>query len=149
MKSCHYSHSAVAACSNIVAGRHVPEWKQILTRRLVYMLFGAYTLMMLQPVMPVIIDGMAHTFWNSRHMLTVHEEHGKFHVHQELANTSRQSEKERLSGNYKYEIECCLNAAVTLQPSLQQVYATVVAYPNYLCYYPSSCTAMDYPPPRA
>lgn len=58
---------------------------------LVYMLLSVYTLAVIKPVLPLLADAIEHTFNQSGHLLTVHYENGKYHVHQEMV---KDAEKE-------------------------------------------------------
>lgn len=58
-------------------------------------LLVAYTLFLLKPVMPVIIDGLAHAFWKNVHVAVVHKVNGKEHVHYELKKVAAENEKHK------------------------------------------------------
>lgn len=70
----------------------------------VYIFLYSYALALFKPIMPVVEDMIAHTFFKMEHLATVHFENGKYHVHMQLANEARQqspakgtaSEKEAL-----------------------------------------------------
>ena len=47
--------------------------------------------MLLKPVMPSVADLLAHTFWYSQHMATVHFENGKYHVHYQYIEESKKN----------------------------------------------------------
>ncbi|HAO47748.1 MAG TPA: hypothetical protein PLZ45_16265, partial [Ferruginibacter sp.] len=45
----------------------------------------------LRPLSPYITDGIAHIFYYTQHMATVHYENGKFHVHKEVADDEKKN----------------------------------------------------------
>lgn len=60
-------------------------------RQVATLLLVCYAALLLRPLLPVLQDGMAHMFWNSEHMATVHYENGKYHVHVEIAKSEENS----------------------------------------------------------
>jgi hypothetical protein len=49
-------------------------------RILVYLLCCAYTISLVKPVIPFFADTMAHIFWYSEHVATVHKTDGAYHL---------------------------------------------------------------------
>ena len=49
----------------------------------------AYTLLLLKPAMPVIVDNMEHTFNTAEHFRIVHSHGGKEHVHYWMEKNAR------------------------------------------------------------
>ena len=47
-----------------------------------------------KPVLPLVNDLLAHTFWKTEHIITVHHENGKDHVHHELKKISDQNNED-------------------------------------------------------
>lgn len=60
-----------------------------------------FALVMLKPVMPYISDTVAHVFWYSQHMATVHLENGKFHVHKETVEANQKNSTEKNNAIFK------------------------------------------------
>jgi hypothetical protein len=108
---------------------------------------GCYILLMFKPVVPIIADIFAHTFNEQQHILLVHEVHGKFHIHQELANAGQQSEHEK-SNEQKAGIEEYINET----PLIFQIFLTshlFGTYLTYIDYYPiTHYRDAHYPPPQ-
>ena len=65
----------------------------------------AYTMLMLKPVMPIIVDGMAHTFWANVHVRTVHTHNGKEHVHYELRKAVGESDRDKAGLTLKFSAD--------------------------------------------
>lgn len=57
-------------------------------KQLAILLLLCYTLVWLRPLVPVVSNWLAHTFWLSEHITTVHYENGHYHVHYELKEIS-------------------------------------------------------------
>jgi hypothetical protein len=51
----------------------------------IYTFFYVYCFGLIKPVMPIVNDVLAHTFYKMQHLASVHLENGKYHVHSELA----------------------------------------------------------------
>jgi hypothetical protein len=49
---------------------------------------------MCKPVLPLVNDILAHTFWKTEHIITVHHENGKDHLHYELKKISDQNNED-------------------------------------------------------
>lgn len=119
-------------------------------RKIGWVLIIAYTLVMMKPVLPVVADAMAHTFWKSQHMLVVHEVNGKFHVHTEMAQSAKQTEKEKHTNSYKIDLQDCLHVSIPFATAAAATYAaTTIKHGTFLCQYPFAEKLMDYPPPQA
>lgn len=125
------------------------ELKMMLLHKLTWIVLIAYTLLLVKPVLPIAADKIAHTFWNTQHMLTVHEVNGKFHVHQEMVQGARQTEKEKHAASSKADVQECVQVAVPSMP-------IVVAYPvwseknsAYLCNYTHLFQRINYLPPKS
>ena len=63
-------------------------WQQIV----IYTLIGIYAFALLKPILPVLNDVIAHTFFKMEHLATVHYENGKYHVHVELQKVADKTE---------------------------------------------------------
>ncbi|MEP6748516.1 MAG: hypothetical protein ABJB86_12365 [Bacteroidota bacterium] len=64
-------------------------------KALLYLLLFSYTTIICKPVLPLVSDCMAHVFWYSQHMATVHYEHGKYHAHYELQDAAKKNLPEK------------------------------------------------------
>jgi hypothetical protein len=63
-----------------------------LKKQLAILLLLCYTMVWLRPLVPVVSDWLAHTFWLSEHVATVHYENGHYHVHYELKEIAKDTE---------------------------------------------------------
>ena len=64
-------------------------------KALLYHLLFSYLTVVVKPVLPTISDTIAHIFWYSEHMATVHYEHGKYHVHMEYTEAAKKGYPEK------------------------------------------------------
>jgi hypothetical protein len=125
------------------------NWKMFLIRRIAYLVLFSNILMLAKPMMPVLMDAMAHTFWEQEHILTVHEVNGKFHVHQEVVKAAKHLGKEKQNNSVKSLSEDYVSI-------LPDITFTVFSYPvksshyqSYLCFDVISSLSMNYPPPKS
>lgn len=51
---------------------------------IIYTLLFFYVLVQLRPLLPVLQDVVAHTFFKMQHMATIHFENGSYHLHTDL-----------------------------------------------------------------
>jgi hypothetical protein len=103
---------------------------------------------MFKPVMPVVMDVLAHTFWEQQHMLVVHEVNGQFHVHNELISVSHPSEKDKESAAAKFQVEECIPVTAVFYYQCLHNALQKQAYRLHTCVYPSSFPEIDAPPPK-
>lgn len=66
-----------------------------------YIFLFAYIVMLIKPVTPIISDAIAHVFYYSQHMATVHYENGKMHVHQEMMKKAGEENSSKDQGLLK------------------------------------------------
>jgi hypothetical protein len=58
----------------------------------------SYVMLVFNPVVPLLADKMAHTFWLEYHLVTVHHVYGSSHVHMEMADNAKQADKDKSPG---------------------------------------------------
>lgn len=70
--------------------------------------------MLLRPAVPYLKDGLAHTFFYTQHITTVHVENGKEHVHYEIKKALNETEKTKSLNGEKSEsnIDVCILPSV-------------------------------------
>jgi hypothetical protein len=61
-------------------------------KQLAMLLLVCYAFALFKPVAPVIADMLAHTFWESDHVATVHYENGEYHMHIEVKDASEKDQ---------------------------------------------------------
>ena len=114
-----------------------------------YILLFAYTTVMLKPVAPYISDAVAHIFYYSQHMATVHYENGKLHVHKEIIDNAKKDDPAKENPSSKKENSANDHIGF-LKNDEQQKFFIVISHINSLS--PSLITndlRRDYPPPKA
>lgn len=120
------------------------EW---LRGRVVWLLLIVYTLLLVKPAIPVLIDDLAHTFWKQQHMLTVHEVNGAFHMHNDMTGAEKQ-EKEKHAITVNADTYDCIVAYAPLMTLCRVQFANVIEYNLFRCGIISAAQFFDYPPPR-
>jgi hypothetical protein len=122
--------------------------KLLLMKRIAWLILICYSITLLKPALPVFADVLAHTFWEQQHLMTVHEEHGKFHIHYEVEQT-QQNSKGKSAGNYKYTSDetITVTGELSLVPPVTGFGKRI--YRDHMCHYPVHFHYNDYIPPRA
>jgi hypothetical protein len=115
--------------------------------RMAWLLLIAYALLLVKPALPVVADTFAHTFWKEKHMLTVHEVNGIFHMHNEMSRAEKQEKEKHVTANSMDTYDCIVIGVpeMTLRPL---ALADIVDYNLFLCGIITTARFFDYPPPQ-
>lgn len=119
--------------------------KKKLIKDLSYVVLFSYAFFIFSPLIPLISDIVAHTFWEKEHLLKEHQVYGKNHVGLEISK----SEKDKSTNSVKLGIEDYSHIPtvhVVLHYPVDR--ALNQAYSLFNCSYPASYPDIDYPPPR-
>ncbi len=117
-------------------------------KAILYLLLVSYTTIILKPVLPFISDAVAHIFWYSEHIATVHIENGKYHVHDESLAVSKKMDTQKsvpVSKTEKAFSEHFMNTprfVFSYQPLLH------LHFSNLSCNLAHTWLANSYPPPK-
>ena len=76
-----------------------------LKKALVYLMLIVYTFGLIKPIMPIIDDVLAHTFFKNEHIATVHYENGKQHIHLELIKEASSISRSSASSTHRAPIQ--------------------------------------------
>ncbi|TND08030.1 MAG: hypothetical protein FD123_2584 [Bacteroidetes bacterium] len=60
-------------------------------------------LALVKPLLPAVEDFLAHSFWQTRHVATVHFENGKYHLHADLKEAAPEEDKSAKQRSVKGE----------------------------------------------
>ena len=119
-------------------------------KAILYLLLFSYASIILKPVMPSVSDFVAHVFWYSEHMATVHYEHGKYHVHYEYADAAKKDNAAKNNSGVKPEDSSkehlISNKSCLLSNPLQVIKNSFAIFSSDLTV---ATLKNDYPPPRA
>ena len=70
---------------------------QILIKKMkktwLYLFLLLYVSSVMKPIMPIVSDWVAHTFWHLHHLQTVHHHHGHSHSHAQLVQAVEEEKK--------------------------------------------------------
>jgi hypothetical protein len=123
--------------------------KKKLMRDLARLTLFSYILLVFNPVMPVIADKMAHTFWEEYHLVTVHGVYGNFHVHMQLADNAKQADKDKSApGSSKSGSDEYFHIIPATLYNFLSVCSISKSYPPNKFYSPVSYQDVDYQPPK-
>jgi hypothetical protein len=114
-----------------------------------YYLLLIYLFALCKPVMPLLQDAIAHTFFEHQHLVTVHKDGGSTHVMKEVGNLAH-SDTPINSDTLKLYDDVPLHLAVSLQLDLHLSHQLLVHSshsPDY--FFPVVSLAIQLLPPRA
>ena len=115
---------------------------------LLYLLLFSYCMVMFKPVLPVITDTVAHIFWYSEHMATVHYEKGKYHVHYESLDAAKKSGPEKSPAANKTEKGSSEHVMIISQYDFLLFSLRNNGFPNASVPIPDNWLCNSYPPPK-
>ena len=123
--------------------------KRRLVQDLSYLVLVAYAFFIVAPVVPLVADVVAHTFWEKEHLSTAHHQFGEDHVSFELMKAEKQTDKESTTNSQKAGLDDLVHRAESdVIFNLLPVTATKRSYSLFNFSFPVSCSDIDYPPPR-
>lgn len=104
---------------------------------------------MCKPILPIVQDKLAHTFWAADHLATVHHHHGNHHAEEEIA------EAEHEESNDKHPATTKISEPVSVHIVVQILYT--IPHPTTskqrfaVNTYNVSTVSLDkhYPPPKS
>ncbi|MGZ4033872.1 MAG: hypothetical protein ACXVP4_03330 [Bacteroidia bacterium] len=76
----------------MIVNKHIKKF-------VVYTFLYIYAFGLIKPIMPIVNDVIAHTFYKMEHLATVHFENGKYHVHAELATEAGKQNNDAKGSN--------------------------------------------------
>ena len=117
-------------------------------KALLYLLLFSYTSLVLKPVLPFITDTVAHIFWYSEHIATVHYEKGKYHVHYESLAEAKKNSPEKSIPVTKTETASSEHFMNTSRYDFSYQPLLSLHFSNPSFYLPHTWLANSYPPPK-
>ena len=69
--------------------------EQHIKKAFIMMMLCLYVFGLIKPVLPLFKDVLAHTFFKTSHMATVHYENGRYHLHVELMDEAQKNESKQ------------------------------------------------------
>ncbi len=121
----------------------------MMNRLLLYILLLSYITALIKPVMPYVSDGINHVFFYAHHMATVHYENGKYHIHRDLLNNSKEESTDKHSApqksnnaNDEHLVSAMIIASIQEFNFIRPIYFITV--PRV----PSGISRDHFPPPR-
>jgi hypothetical protein len=116
-------------------------------KALLHILLFSYVTVIIKPVMPSLSDLVAHVFWYSHHMATVHYEHGKYHVHYDYLEAAKKESKEKTPAHTINNRDDNEHLAVTEVYFVALFFSEVLLRDNRKLVLVFTCLHTDYPPP--
>lgn len=121
-----------------------------LLKDLSYIVLCAYIFYIFSPYVPLIADGIAHTFWEKEHLQSAHHQYGNNHAGLEMIKAEKQTGRENATNNAKTGQENITHTRATCV-NLDAPFEKIIdlCYASYSCGIPASYPDIDYPPPRS
>ena len=114
-----------------------------------YIILFSYSALMLKPLSPYISDTVAHIFYYTQHMATVHYENGKYHVHKELVDDTKKNNPAKENSTVKKENSVNDHISIQQKQSVQVLPVNISYHHSISLSLLKNYLAGDYPPPRA
>lgn len=137
------------------AGEHTPveahqaSVKGKLMQELSYVVLFAYTFFIVAPVVPMLADLLAHTFWEQEHLSTAHRRYGQHHVGIEMEKAEKRAAANAGGNNRVAGMDELVHRPERyLTFELEPVAALKRTYSLFTCGYTFCYPDIDYPPPR-
>ncbi len=104
-----------------------------LKKALISLTLCVYVFGLVKPVLPIVKDAFAHSFFNTSHMATVHMENGRYHLHLELkAEADTETKHHNAAFNNETLSQHVKTETVCLEPFVQKVIELSATYTNVL-----------------
>jgi hypothetical protein len=123
--------------------------KEIVMRDMSYFVLFSYAFFIVAPVIPLVADLVAHTFWEKEHLSTAHHLYGRNHVGIEMQKAEKQTNKETTNNNQKAGLDDLVHRPEYIATFyLKPIAALKQTYSMFHFSLPVSYPDIDYPPPR-
>ncbi len=114
---------------------------------LTYLVLYAYVVSLVKPVVPIISDLIAHTFYQLEHISVVHQHNGVYHVDKELEEASKDF-PETNATNFKFDKDITAHVGSNLVYESQNFNGFLVHRPTYVDELSDEFTFDCFPPPK-
>lgn len=103
---------------------------------------------MIKPVSPYITDAVAHIFYYTQHMATVHYEDGKLHVHKEVIDEAKKTQSQSESPASKKDNSTADHISTTYKNITGPFFNPFTYFPCSTVLTHDNFSYGDFPPPR-
>lgn len=104
---------------------------------------------MCKPVLPLIQDELAHTFWKAKHITTVHNHHGDNHAEAEIAEAAHEEEQDKSATTTKASEPLSVHIVMHSLHSIPQINAAKQKFTISDSDFLSISMDKQYPPPKS
>lgn len=120
-----------------------------MTKAALYILLFSCTAMIFKPVVPYVSDTLAHIFYKTRHLATVHYENGRFHVHKEAADNEKKNDAAKEKPSSKKDHTAQDPFCSSKKEESQQAVSGNEYIPFITAHLPATHGRLTDPPPKA
>lgn len=114
-----------------------------------YCLIIVYLFATCKPVLPVIADVLAHSFWEANHIESVHHTHGANHLHIEIAKAENHEESGQNNTALKFSEPLALHLAAIITYNFSRNAAGEPYLPASSSRLYNTQLESNYPPPKS
>lgn len=115
---------------------------------LAYCLLLVYLAAIVKPVIPIIKDAIAHSFWRIEHIKIVHHSHGHHHTHIEIKSSSDKDKETPTATRYQEPVSVHIFTHKRIE--IARHYSFVEKnYPDYMNVLSNAFRQVITPPPKA
>ena len=100
-----------------------------------------------KPILPLVQDVLAHSFWESKHLATVHHHHGDHHAEEEIAEAEHDEHDEQ-PVTTKISEPVSVHMAAEILCSFSQPIIHRQKFAVKICNFTSVSLDKHYPPPK-
>lgn len=114
-----------------------------------YYLLLLYTFALCKPILPLIQDEVAHTFWKAEHLATVHQHHGDQHAEEEIAEAEHEEDTDKHPATTKISEPVSVHVVVQILYAIPQPTIDQQKFAVNICNVSTVPLNKHYPPPKA
>ena len=114
-----------------------------------YYLLILYTIAMCKPVLPLVEDKIAHIFWKTDHIATVHHHHGENHAEHEVETATHEEENSKGAKASKTSEPVSIHLIIQSSLTIPHLFIEKPQFGEKIYQVSSLSVDKHYPPPRS
>ncbi|MBS1685814.1 MAG: hypothetical protein JSS76_13780 [Bacteroidetes bacterium] len=121
------NYTSISSLTTTARRRYLRREKAIMMVKASKFILFFYILSVFRPVVPLVSDAIAHTFYEQQHIMQVHEVNGKFHIHDEIGKSLSHGEQGDTTSVWdvpEYVHTASLTLPVRIATSVSRLYSS-------------------------
>ena len=107
-----------------------------------------YTFALCKPILPLLQDELAHTFWIDEHLATVHHHHGDHHAEEEVAEAEHEENADQQPATTKISEPISVHIVIETLYGISQPTIHKEQFAANICNVSTVSLEKYYPPPK-